>query len=620
MIKEMLFEGLRGQYSDGGKCVLDFSRSTDGSVSLVGPSGQGKTTLGHAIAYAFTGKDMYGNGLPIHLISDDEDVKGAKITVTTHKATITRTLTKKKNGSLKMEMGNKIHDMTQKDLSNLIGEPHVFLSAFSAGFFMNYLDKNLRTTVLENIMPKIDREEVIKKIYREKTDYPYNFSSKYDFTKNPNSLKTAIMEDKRKATAKLSEALGKLEHIEEELAPLEDLEEIDPIFTEELSRQYDAMFRANVLWNNYREAMKRYDEAVASREKSLPQVESLKEKIEDVRKQKQLLSYPEKPDNSEDLGRIDELSSKIEDIRKQKAVLEAPDKPNPLTLSESPRCHSCGQVVSEKYKDQVRKDNETMLSAYREDLHKYDAAIVALDAEIEPLEKDISEIKARVASSKKEYDSAVSSYTRSYAHLTREENNLRSDLSFIQTGYSNVNPPEQPEQEEPVPFEMEKVRKELHARRSEVEQNQAKARLRGNLKLQKQSVESSLSKLESDYRSLEALYDSLKDVDKTLVTDMSDHMDLGDGVYFTHEGKEVSITMNGRDYKYLSSGERIFADMKICEKIANMLSPKIKMIFVDNYNLCSTKFRPSVEQVFYVETTEDVYDSEGGSPIQGEIM
>ena len=128
---------------------------TIGKQNIIsGRNGAGKSSIKDALAFAFCGTDSFGTRNPTHLISKDMD--STRVTVLTDKALLTRTLTRKGNGIIKVEINGISSTYNQGQLEASVGKVDTFLSAMIPGYLFD-LSEAKRQEVLADVLPKVDR-------------------------------------------------------------------------------------------------------------------------------------------------------------------------------------------------------------------------------------------------------------------------------------------------------------------------------------------------------------------------------------------------------------------------------------------------------------------------------
>jgi hypothetical protein len=127
--------------------------------NLYGRNEAGKSSVREAIAFLFTGADSAGNRAPVHLISWGSEV--TKVSVQTEKASIQRTLTRKKNSSIRLVRGDVPLSLTQAQIEELLGcSADLFLSVFSPGYFWT-MPIGRQQAVLSEVMPPFDAAQYV---------------------------------------------------------------------------------------------------------------------------------------------------------------------------------------------------------------------------------------------------------------------------------------------------------------------------------------------------------------------------------------------------------------------------------------------------------------------------
>lgn len=534
---------------------------------LIGANGSGKTTIREAITFVFTGTDSAGTKNPQHLIRRNQE--STKVTIITDRAKITRTLTAKGNGSIRLEKGDISASLKQNELEQMLGPTDLFLSIFIPGYFLDLPGKK-QTEVINSVLPKIDRYELLKELF----DVEMSSEEKMAYSlerRRPDLVAQDIAKDRREAEkgiSKLEGIIATLESIKPVEKPSEPVEVAKLSEMEALSqawREYDRQKRP------FEENQREIDDAERHNKRCKEQQDSLQQQI-DVLK---FMNVPE----------VIHCSQELEQL--EGARPEKPEKPSVLSLPSTDMCPSCGQAVGLKHRERVQKNNEALLEKYRVDMAEYDKVTAEIDSRV-------ASIKKRVEESHQARNEAL----QANESVKTRKNTLENEMKLVvpkAVPEPLPTPPTKPT--EPIDAELytkySKIVSSYRAKVTEYEYVQRQIS-EASEKISKSREE--MSALQGRRARLDLLERAIKALPQEEMKRQMKDLEMDD--LHIHVDDAVKITFQDMPYSLLSTGHRMKADIKLSCKLNSLAKKPVNLMFLENYDLIDEVFVPPGIQWF----------------------
>ena len=524
-------------------------------TSLSGKNGVGKTTVLEALCFAFTGRDSSGGQCPIHLIARDKE--SMKVTLTLDWGSIVRTLTRKKNGTLKLVRQNIAFYPTQTEFreQHLCHQEGVFLAATVPGYLMTQA-ADRRLALIAEVTPRFDRYEILATL----SGIPLEDIRKFGSVDKNIPHYTHFSFRRIELQKQVARNLGQIDiyrdalhaEIEEPVRPAQQLALLDLMGIE-------------------MGTLRKYQEELLS----FPQKKNLYDSIlqENENRQKQALYL------TEEISKIafeEELPVNYSQfVNLSLPLRELPQKPAYYDVPEFDDCPTCGQTVGEAHKTRMREANKKMYEEF--DFKK---------EEINAHNKKITNLK--------EADKALLDEIMNENMARKEANKYKTNLKMqmiqqLSTCKPVTLPPEPVIPQEPkiaysksefsrLTSVKEDYYKELGAyerlvKSRQVAQSNINDLNRENMELKEQIIqyeryEDAIRKLPVEEAKLKKEFFQLRN----FVVDMS-------------EGVAITSISFGVPYECLSSGERLLADFEICLQFHMLMKTAPGYIFLDNSDL-----------------------------------
>lgn len=520
---------------------------------VVGANGAGKTSIKEAICFLFNGTDSTGTRNPQHLISKDKDT--CKVTVVTDKAEISRTLTRKGNGTLKLLRNGVSQTLSQEEMETMVASTDLFLSVFIPGYFLR-LKTEKQHKIISEISPKIDRVELIEKLsglsISKEERIRYNFDRRADLVAN------AIAADRRDMERQSAMKSGEIKQLQA-LQPLpkpECPENIDAEISnlESLKRAWE-LYETDLRAHNNLAA--RYDRVKLENEMKESKRKQVKEAIAAV----SFLTVPELPNT------VDE----VQKLRLTKKPL--PERPAVSQVVEADNCPTCGQTVGVKHRDRVRERNEQLISEYNKAVEE----VKAFNKEIEAKETEMMA----------EFDKKVAERNEIIAKNNKLSVALRSNelelAGLVDQDLPEVTPkPSAP----PDVFDgalydsLQRKKRDYESQVSKYNFVQDQIR---DAAFKVESISKEIAAVESSSTRLKQIEDAVKQVPQEELKLQMKAFEME--TVKIDVGEKIQVTKDGIPYEYLSTGQAAKADLELCRKINSLMKRPISMVFLDNADL-----------------------------------
>lgn len=541
--------------------------------TIRGANETGKSTIKEAICFAFCGTDSMGSRNPQHLISEGKD--SCEVVVTTDRAVISRTLTRKGNGTLKVYREGIPTTFTQTQMEQIIGSVDTFLSAFIPGYFLD-LPEERKLKVVSEIMPDVNRAQLFKDITG--FDMVPEEQLRYAFNKRPDIIGDLVAADRRECTKIFYTNQGQLKQLltYEEMAKPETPPELIPLASlRSLKSQWENYERDLRLYNNFK--IQR-DIVVKENEMRANNVLSLKEKLAS-------LQYEEITVQPSLVGMEAEALAGL-------SYIHEPSCPRLSKEMEEEMCPTCGQTVGKKHKESIKQKNAELKA-------KHDVEVEAIKAN----NKIYSEIKNKV---KEKYSKLCLEYSNKCDRNKAVDAEKRK-IEISLAGLSPVTPPN-PGEEPITPKEVLDASLLKTCEEIEVRYNEDMARYNASVRqfagysdiIANHQTHSTA--LEEKLRRLGIIEEGFKVLPQKEFEIQSQAFKI-DGVEF-RIGSKIEIYRDGLHFKLLSTGAAAKVGMAISRKINSLMKRPINMMFVDNADLIDTIPAQDL-QMFLAIVTDD---------------
>lgn len=547
MIKSIALKNFRDKAEE----VYNFGQGN----TLIGANGAGKTTLREAVCFVFTGTDSGGIKNPKHLIKNGE--KKTEVTVTTDKAQLFRSLTQKGSANLKLTKNDVTNTLNQTQLEGMLGSSDLFLSCFIPGKFMELAtDKQL--AVVREVQPKIDRYELFTEIA--KLSLTEEEKSLYNLNRRADLVATAVAQNRREVEKKIHTLNG-------EINTLSNIPQMDEPTKPEAVAMLPVHESLERQWEDYTKELSNYTE-VSTRGERISKENAIKLKrkkdIENEIKKFKYLKVPTVPNFGE---RWEELT---------KSIRAVPPKPALATIIDADNCPTCGQTVGLKHRDGMKEKNRLLMESYEQEKISVMKFNETVQEELDKITKAQDEARAE----KKKVEDANE-------EVRRHQHALEVELASLVMAESPEIPnqkPQPPEKEyNRVAHEKAKVEDaEYQKNRTNYDYIQKQLEHAEEQINEKKALIVKISKYRERLTKIEDVLKILPTEELKLQTKAlemkSVRMEVTD---------RISVFRHDIPYHMLSTGQRMKADVEICERL-NALKGTINMVFLDNADLVDT--------------------------------
>lgn len=559
-IKALKIEGFKG-YKDIRTFILG------NTTKIYADNGQGKTSIGEAIVWAFLGSNLWGND------KSDSDLKNKtskkmKVEVEFTDGEKDYILSRSRYGNkTTITLNNK--EIRQVDLYYLLGNKDIFLSIFNPMYYFTMSQKQAREFIV-SILPEIKIEDVIENL----EDYELEYIKK-DINyihNNPNGY----MKEKRKEIKELEEDIIYIEGILSTLEPRNiekclDLYELDSVEKE------------------YQDKKKRLEELILEKhtlEKEKFNIENQKTNIIDttelykkkmeLEKSIEIIKAKEYATDKDVMREIVMLENEIENLRQEYKEISQSN------LKEGDRCPTCRTVINKHHlavlngeiKDTLNKitergkkktqelkkllekekDMQTKFNTFKENrISDFEEKLRTVNKEIEDIENtDTDDVKANKL---REYDARISM-------LDKKIEISKNELEEIEEKYYKLK----------TEYELMK-RQTAENEQKSVELKESIKEHNSNIAIYKTQIS-----IAQKYTSLKAKL--LSDIIHGNLNNVE--IELQKIVKSTGEIKDTfEVKYMGKKHTIISASEKIKAGLEITDMIIN-LTGLYYPIFVDN--------------------------------------
>lgn len=520
--------------------------------SISGKNGAGKTTIREAICFAFCGTDSTGTKNPQHLIMDDRD--SVKVTITTDKVEISRSLSRKGNGTIKLVRAGVPSTLTQTQLETMLGSSDLFLSSFIPGYFLR-LSAQKQTEVLNSVLPKPNRLQMIQELSG--VQLTNREVERFRIERRPDVVASAVSLDRRQAENQINQLKGELGVLQSTKPldkPVEPPEVAELALIETLKIEFGEYDRLIDHRLQVELKAKRVTSDNEVKKKRRSEVEALLTEVQNI-------IVPDKVD----------YSSKEEALRKQLPSLVSP--PHTTNLPGSDNCPSCGQTVGLKHRDKITKLNQKIQDKYDSQTADWALKTAEVEAQLEELACDRNTNMEGVRKAIKvnvNINLKRDALEREALRLVIEEVPeippvpVQPKGIFNQEGYDKC-------------FSAIELYKSNLSRYNyvseEIERSEGRV----------EQIDIELGNLAAACDRYRVLERGLNEVPKEEMKLQLNSLKMKDVSIKVNKG--VHLTYKGIPYELLSAGNTVKADTKLCLKLNSLSKRPLNMVFIDNFDL-----------------------------------
>lgn len=340
-------------------------------VRISGRNGVGKTTLREALIFALTGRDSLGRVNPHHLIKRGSE--SLRVTLNLTGTTLTRTLTQKGNGSVKLSTLPGKYLTQAQFRAHMCYDEELALCALLPGFFMKQTPEK-RRKLITKAFPKTLR----KTLAAEYTMIDLDWLTQ-KFGNLEEGLPSAALVSKErmrlyKLLVRTEEYVKKLEEdINREIEDVVLDPEIEKI-KEDIFKEKEAIQAHQNKLQSYFEQKAMYDSLVRNKESWVRMQQALTHELHAI---------VDKKEPHLDWSGYEELKNAI--------------KPNPpdiifsKALPVADVCPSCGQVVGLEHRKKVNEDFEREKAVWMEETRAVEEHNSVIREKLDTLYLELSE-------------------------------------------------------------------------------------------------------------------------------------------------------------------------------------------------------------------------------------
>lgn len=542
------------------------------STRLSGRNGAGKSAIKEAIAFLFTGRDSLGNQKPLHLISTGSD--GLRVEGLTSKGVlITRTLTQKGAGSLRIVQNEVARAITQTDIERILCTAETFLAAFVPGYLMG-LKKDRQLAILTEILPPIDRRKLLSDL----SLIPAADLPEMDLNKRADIL-AGDLATKRRALAR---DLAVLEGQIAAYSAYELTNLTTPTPPPELAEKA-LLGSRRAAQARYAADKAQYDIAVSAHDRVIRDNQlRAKERERIAREIEALVPIPVPTYVGEEIGEPP--------IR--------PAAPSIQAVMESERCTACGQIVGLKHRESVRIQNRMALEKFKKTEAEYQTEFIVYDR--------------KRSSGEQAWQAAKQEAQRVYSlncEIERNRNTLERHWHHNEERAVMALPPEP---QKPAEEYSETRHNELTGRveqyeKSVVAYEYAKEKAR-DAAARVQSLTPEMQRLTAQIEFSWHIERALERLPSRELEIQAEHLAMPNGYQLTTEDGLALVDKRGCPYELLSAGEAMRADVELSLKVSSLMKRPVRMIFLDNADLADWvgSWQPAEgHQLFWATVTSE---------------
>lgn len=518
-----------------------------------GPNGSGKTSIKEAISFLFTGTDSAGNRNPQHLISTDKDL--ARITVITDKAEISRTLTRKGNGTLKLTRNGVSQALTQTQMETMIGSVDLFLSAFIPGYFLS-LPSEKQHKLISEVSPKVDRLALVKELSG--VELTPEERMLYALDRRVDLVANAVATTRRDFERQMAIKEGEIRQLEV-LQPLPQ-----PVYPTDCDR-IEYLEQLQKAWTSYEVELKSYNNISARYERT---------KIENDLKESKRVQLKERLHSLKSLPivRVKDRTADLSILNGQKR--SHPARPAVGTIVEADHCPTCGQTVGKSHREHVRERNSQIMA-------EYEKQVAEINIANEDIDKQMQVLYAKTAEENAER-----------TRIDSENAKIASQMRAIDIELAGLVDQELPAMvsEKPSPPEDLFDRDKLEVFRQQQREYDTNVTRYEFVQTQIRDAATKVEVIKKEITSLKAAAERLQKIESAIrqipQEELKSQMKAFEMKTVTITvGEKVEVSKDGILYDCMSTGQQAKADVEICQKLNALMQKPINMIFLDNADL-----------------------------------
>lgn len=525
---------------------------------IKGANGVGKTTIKQAICFLFSGTDSAGNRNPQHLISNDQDA--TKVVIQTDKALITRTLTRKGNGSLKVTAGDITTTYSQTDFEAKTTSSDLFLSVFIPGYFLS-LPIEKQHKIINEISPKIDRHSLIEELSG--IILTSEEKIRYAFTRKSDTVAIALAKDRLDYDRQIATKQG-------EIKQLKSIVALAKPTTPSGIEKIPYLINLQKQWESYNIDLNSYNTQFSRCERIKSENDIRAKRRADLQGQLNAINLTE-------VLPVLSRAPEIEALRLTKKV--EPSKPSVGNVIEADHCPTCGQTVGVKHRESVKSKNNEIMSCYENEVNSIRAFNQSIDSQIQAL-KDTEALDQKVFNQATDQNNK---YKTKQQSLRLEIASLVDQELFDVTVQKPVAPEEIFNQTDLS--ELQRLQRTYDGEMSKYE----------FINEQVQSSTQKITNIEAGIVALETIKARISLLEETVKQVPQKELQMQMQA-FVMDTVVISITdtievrKDGILYEYLSTGQAAKADLEISRKINSLVvseqgKRKINIMFLDNADL-----------------------------------
>lgn len=556
-----------------------------------GPNGIGKTTVGEAVIWCLTGKDIYGDPAHKRLINVDAD----KMSVTIEspgRFVLERSVTRKSNPTIKLQVNGwpKPVTLSQAELEEKLGVDFVRFSAiFNVGWFLSH-DPKGRRDILRSFLGNDSLRDTVATLLGHEP--PAVAGVTYTNLKKDLAVVTSLRLNAQKEAAAVEAALGEQRSI---LASLSDAD----VNRAELEKVYSNLLAEQSAINSYLDKKRIYDHAVTTRRDEVRRFQEAQVRMQELSKEAEILkNTPEVPPATLEALALHEKKMPA-DTR-----MPMPAKPVFGALPDGV-CTSCGQKITEKTKLAFEERLKTAMAKWEADNAKVVQHNLAFENQMRAWQSHKEELEKAIQKSKERYRGAMESLS-----VLRAEYKTLSSLKEPML-------PEQPStaldvsRKDFIEAEVRKIGGQMAA----AEQMGAKI---GASRARISELEKTAAGVARKVDGLVSLEEALKRVPSVELKRIKDAIGIeGYSLEMVEkDGEAVGIeyyNQRGVPYSYMSTGEKMKLSCLVSGAISKWYSrpdgsPRLPFFFIDNHELMdeTDTMRSLKGQIIVTRVSRDV--------------
>lgn len=541
-------------------------------TKIFADNGQGKTSIGEAISWAFLGSNLWGNDKADSLLMNNASKK-MEVVVYFSDGEKMNKLVRKRNSITTIILNNK--EVRQIDLYYMLGNKDIFLSIFNPMYFHSMNQKEARDFIV-SILPEIEMEDIVEKLNNYELEY---IESDLNYIhNNPNQY----MKERRRKIKEIEEDLIYIEGILSTLKPYNLKEPIDKTTLENLEKEI--LTKKEKLEKLILEKHNLEKEKVNIENKKPEIIDTTKlykNKL-DLEKGLELIKIKQYEIDKDVKKKIITLENEVENLRKEYTKI------NNTCLKEGDSCPTCKTIISKHHIAILEEDVENTLKeitnlgkekadelkniiAKQKELEKkfnifrtnrineFENKIKAIDRKIEEIERQNDDNLQKLEIDK---EKSIKKHDNKISLLDEDIKNITAGLKELEKRYY-------------------KLKSEKEIRENQIIENEEKS-----IKLQEKIEEHNKSigvyktqiNIAQNYANFkvemlsDTIHQNLKDVEIVLQKIVKSTGELKD---------TFEIRYKGRDFKVLSASEKIKAGLEVANLVINQTGLYYP-IFIDN--------------------------------------